>query len=95
MSNCNCFKDRLKGVEPKILSQIPDGAIDIDIRWQNYSFFFGGGDYSPVNPKINIEYRAIKKNGAPAKNLKKSDVSIIADYCCFCGRKLDKDSSND
>ena len=89
MSKCNCFEERLESVKPKIMAQIPTDAIDVDVEWENYSFFFGGGDYSPVNPQVKIEYRPLKKDKSPAKNLKKDTVSLLASHCCFCGRKLE------
>lgn len=87
---CSCFDDNLNRIKDHVLKQIPQGSKDIDFNWQNHTFFINGGDYSPVNPKVLIEYREPKKQGGHKTNLTKKEMSMIADYCCFCGRKLCK-----
>ena len=89
MTKCNCFSENLEKVKEKVIKDMPKGASDINIWWDGGSLFFSG-DYSPVNPKINTSYRAKKKSGEPAKNLTKSSLSLFAEFCCYCGRKLKK-----
>ena len=89
MSKCECFSKNLKMVKERVESKIPRDVSDLNVEWDNSSFFLGG-DYSLVNPKINVSYRAKKKNGTPAKNLTRDSFSLVADFCCYCGRKLDK-----
>lgn len=86
---CNCFDDNLALVKEHALKQIPEGAIDVDVRWASYSYFLSG-DYSPVNPKVNVEYRQAKTKGGHRTNLTKDQVSMVASFCCYCGRKLKK-----
>jgi len=86
---CECFKDKLVLVEGHVNGKLPEGAHDLKVSWEGYSYFFSG-DFSPVNPKVNIEYRKTKKNGDPAKSLTKDSISMIASFCCYCGRKLKK-----
>ena len=86
MSKCNCFEDNLKRMEEHILKELPEHT-DFDIGWDGYGFFFNS-DQVPVNPKINYEYRAFKKDGSPMKNLSKASVSMLSNYCPYCGRKL-------
>jgi len=93
MSKCNCYEEKMKLVKSKIMEEIPNNATEIDIRWDNYSYFMNG-DYSPVNAGIKVEYRSIKKNGQPKANLTKSDTYLTFDYCPFCGRKLEKSNKD-
>ncbi|WP_288985812.1 hypothetical protein [uncultured Pseudoalteromonas sp.] len=90
---CNCFTENLERVKNHLTESgaIPEGSIDIDVRWQNQVFILSEGDFSPVNPKINFEFRVPKKGGGHARNLRKSDISIVATHCCYCGRKYNRD----
>ncbi|HDY7638927.1 TPA: hypothetical protein RQK07_003323 [Vibrio vulnificus] len=87
MSKCNCFSENLERIKEKVTAQLPEGATDLSVEWEGYSFFFSG-DHVPVNPRILIEYRKKKKDGTPAKNLTKDVVGMLCQYCPFCGRKL-------
>lgn len=92
--NCNCFSDQLNRVKKHVELRIPDGATELNFEWDGYSFIIGG-DYSPVNPKVNYSFRKKKNNGQPAKSLTKDSVSLLASYCCYCGRKLNPEGDND
>jgi len=92
MSGCKCFSNMLDKVKEQLMPQIPEGATEVDFRWQDATFFLDGGDYSPVNPKVQVKYRKPKKGGGHAKSVTKDSISILCTYCPFCGRKLDKDS---
>ncbi|MCQ8881702.1 hypothetical protein NQS96_07820 [Pseudoalteromonas shioyasakiensis] len=91
-NQCNCFDDNFERIKNHLIETgaIPEGAIDIEFEWQGRAFILSAGDFSPVNPKINFQYRAPKKGGGHARNLRKSDVSIFATHCCYCGRKYNK-----
>ncbi|MBE0379209.1 hypothetical protein [Pseudoalteromonas prydzensis] len=91
-NTCNCFTENLERIKNHLTESgaIPEGAIDIDVRWQNQVFILSDRDFSPVNPKINIAFRAPKKGGGHARNLCKNDVSIMATHCCYCGRKYNQ-----
>lgn len=91
MSECKCFSNMIEKVKEQLVSQVPDDAIEVDFSWQDAPFFLSGGDYAPVNPKVKIEYRKAKKGGGYAKNYTKESVSILCNYCPFCGRELGKD----
>ncbi|MDN3488754.1 hypothetical protein [Pseudoalteromonas sp. APC 3694] len=89
---CNCFTDYLDRVKNHLITQvkIPEGAKDVEFKWRDQTFSLSGGDRAPVNPRVEFEFRAPKKGGGHAKNLRKDYVSIYANYCCFCGRKYGK-----
>lgn len=91
-TTCSCFTENLERVKSRLHEQgeIPEGAIDVHVGWQGQIFMLSGGDYAPVNPKIEFEFRKPKKHGGHTRNLSKQDVSICANYCCFCGRKYKK-----
>lgn len=90
-NKCTCFDDYLTGVKEAVSDQIPEDSSEVSIEWQNYTFFLSGGDYSPVNPKVEIEYRKPKKGGGYADRVSGHAFGITANYCVFCGRELLKD----
>lgn len=90
MSKCKCFSEMIDKVRPQIMEAIPKGSVDIDISWQGMVFFPSGGDYAPVNPRVEVEYRKPKNGGGHAVRFTKDSVSILCNYCPFCGRKLMK-----
>ncbi|BCK23882.1 hypothetical protein DYB95_07025 [Vibrio cholerae] len=89
MDSCKCFEKTLEEMKAKAMEKLPEGATDVSVTWDNYSYFFTG-DYVPVNPTIRLSYRGVKKDKTPAKNLTKEFVNILCSYCPFCGRKVEK-----
>lgn len=89
MSNekCNCFDDLLSRAKVELRKQVNDDVTEFDAKWINYSFFMSG-DHCPVNPKIELTYREIKRSGEPKANLTKKQISILCSHCPMCGRKL-------
>ena len=89
---CNCFTETLERVKKLYLEKgkVPEGAIDVDFRWQGQSFILSEGEFAPVNPKIEVKFRSLKRDGSHAKNMSKGEVSMIATHCCFCGRKYQR-----
>jgi hypothetical protein len=88
MSKCDCFDRNLERIKEKVIAQLPDDVTDLHVDWDGYVFILSG-DLVPVNPKINIEYRKMKKDKTPAKNTTKDSVLMFCSYCPFCGRKLE------
>ena len=84
---CNCFDEYLEKVKEHTEKRIPNNATEVDHCWDNAVFILANGDFPSVSPKVNYSFRAVKKNGEPAKNITKNEVSVRAEYCCFCGRK--------
>ncbi|WP_409425415.1 MULTISPECIES: hypothetical protein [unclassified Pseudoalteromonas] len=92
---CNCFKDTLNRVKDHLTEQgkVPADAINIGFRWQGQSMILTEGEYSPVNPKVEVEFQAAKKGGGHARNKTKIDISIMATHCCYCGRKYQRNNA--
>ena len=90
---CNCFTETLERVKSHLTEQgkVPDGATEVSFRWQGQTHMLSSGEYAPVNPKVEVKFRAPKKGGGHARNMTKSDISILATHCCYCGRKYKKD----
>jgi len=86
---CKCFEETLERLKDHVKKEkVPEGACDFNIEFEGATYFFIGGDYSPVNPKVKYEYRLPKKGGGYRANMTKGDSIVIASFCCFCGRKL-------
>tara|TARA_R110000851_G_scaffold158526_1_gene301553 strand:- start:8413 stop:8718 length:306 start_codon:yes stop_codon:yes gene_type:complete len=92
---CNCFAETLERVKNHLTDQgkIPAGAIDSDFRWQGQAYILSGGEYAPVNPKIEVKYRSPKKHGGHARNMSKIDMTIMATHCCYCGREYQRNNA--
>lgn len=88
MSKCNCFDENLERIKEQVIAHLPDGATDLRVEWKGRTFFFSG-DRLPVNPRVNIEYRKMKKDKTPAKHITRDSVGILCSYCPFCGRELE------
>lgn len=94
--SCSCFEERLNAVKNHVSSQLPNGAVDISFSWKDQQFFLSSdNEYSPVNPRVAVEYRKPKRGGGHHKNLSKDEITMTASHCCYCGRKLNrKEQSN-
>ena len=88
-NKCKCFDETLERIKTYLEKKLPGGSCDFRVEFEGYSLFMSGGDYSPVNPKIKYEYRAPKKRGGHRANMTKSETTVMASFCCFCGRKLE------
>ncbi len=88
-NKCNCFDEMLNRYREKVKEAISQNATELEVDWEGYSYFFGG-DYSPVNPRLNVSYRDAKRNGEPCTRKTKDQVRILCNFCPFCGRKLAK-----
>lgn len=96
MSQCNCFDEMLEKVEVAVKEQMKDtpmvnGSLKVD--WQNRVFFLDGKPSAPVALYVNTEYRPLKKNGEPAKNVKHLQNGFKMSHCPFCGNKYDSEET--
>lgn len=96
MEKCTCFDDMLKALKDHIETNLPSGATELKVSWENMAYHrLSEDDYSQVNPRVNISYRQQKRDGTPAKNLTKDTVAIFCNYCPFCGRKYGKENNEE
>ncbi len=89
---CNCFDEMLDKVEAHAKEQLSgtpmvDGSLKVD--WHNRVYFLDGKKSAPVALYVNTEYRPLKKDLTPAKNLKKLQNGFKMSHCPFCGEKYD------
>lgn len=93
MNKCTCLDDILEKAKERVKGSLQTRGIDIEgeieVSWEGYSFFFSG-DYCPVNGKLKVAYRPLKKDKTPQKNLKRDELAILFDFCPYCGRPLGK-----
>ncbi len=81
---CDCLKTVLEKIEGNLK---PKGEVlDFKIRWKGQVLRFDGG--CPVGLYVESEYRNIKNNGTPYKNLTKSEKFVAMSFCPFCGESL-------
>lgn len=86
---CDCFKEKIQLVKDKVGETLPEGIKNFEIRWNNEVWIIDGRDSSPVNPQVKYEYHLPKKGGGYRVNKTKKEVSLMAKFCCFCGRKYE------
>lgn len=91
---CNCFEETLGRMKEHLKDKIPENAQDLNIDWENRAFMMAKGKYAPTSPRIEIEYRPTKKDGTPAKSMKRDSVTILASHCCYCGEKYERPEAN-
>ena len=95
MSKCKCFEESLDKVKTHIKEKLGEGVTEFNANWKDYSYFISGGDHIPVNPKVEYEYRGVKKDGSSKAKLTKDTISIFARFCPFCGRDTKKEISTE
>ena len=81
---CNCLNTVLEKTEEKLKPS--KKILDWKIYWKDQVFRFDGG--CGVGLRIAYEYRLLKKDGTPMKNLRKNDIFIAMSFCPFCGESL-------
>lgn len=89
---CNCFDEYMTKIEDAAKEQLKDTPMvegSLKIEWQNRVFFLDGKPSAPIALYVNTEYRPLKKNGEPAKSLKKMQNGIKLAHCPFCGEKYE------
>lgn len=89
---CNCFNDQLE-TNKRLLKKehfIPDTAAEIVFNWKNVSHNPDKSDISTINPIITYEFQEPKKGKPHAKFVRSGDIEVLAKYCCFCGRKYQR-----
>ena len=72
-------------------AQLPAGHEGLSARLTGYALMMGDGAVAKsrqVMP-IDIEYRALTRAGV--MKTKKQSMSMMANYCMFCGEKYEKD----
>tara|TARA_B100001057_G_scaffold491588_1_gene582163 strand:- start:3032 stop:3310 length:279 start_codon:yes stop_codon:yes gene_type:complete len=87
---CNCFEETMEKVTEHIKEQLPDNVEEFKAEWQGRAYMLAEGQYAPTSPKIDYEYRPMKRDGTPQKNLKKDSITILASHCCYCGEKFER-----
>ena len=73
--------------------QLPEGHTDLRVSLTGYALMMGdGGAKSRQVMPISIEFRAPTRAGAMKD--KKQSMSMVANFCMFCGEKYDKESGD-
>ena len=85
---CNCLKRVLKELEPKLKPK--EEVLEFKIGWKGQVLRFDGG--CPVGLYVESEYRSVKVNGTPYKNMTKNENFVAMSFCPFCGESLTESS---
>lgn len=87
---CTCKQDTEARLLEALPAELPEGFKGLSARLTGYAMFFGGNQaqFKQVMP-IEVTYQAPTKAGV-MKDKKKS-MSMLANFCMFCGEKYDKD----
>ena len=93
---CTCFDEMLNRVEAHAKEQLKETPMvegSLTVEWQNRVFFLSSAPNAPVALYVNTEYRPIKKDGTPAKNVKKLQNGFKLSHCPFCGTKYESEGT--
>jgi hypothetical protein len=86
---CNCAKTVEDAAKEKIRAQLPEGSQDFSVELQGYAWLLGSSVSMKNKLNLHIEYDAPKKKGGFTR--KKQDMSMVGNYCMFCGEKYAED----
>lgn len=89
---CDCFDEMMSKIEEAANEQFKDTPMvegSLKVEWRNRVFFLDSKQNSPVALYVDTEYRPLKKDGSPAKNVKKLQNGIKMSHCPFCGVKYE------
>lgn len=97
MNNCSCIKDTEEKAIAHFKDKNPDWEIEPLNHWegtglQPISYMMGGrGD--TIHLDLKMRYTFTKTNGQRSA-LKSKTVSIMPNFCPFCGIKFEDQSNN-
>lgn len=88
---CNCRQETEARLLKAIPEQLPKGHAGLSVRLTGYALMMDGGvaKSRQVMP-IEITYQAPTRAGVMRD--KKQSMSMVANFCMFCGEKYEKDS---
>lgn len=91
---CNCLEETTEALQKKIVADVESkNKVSEWIekgKYQHKSFSMNGGN-SKIGMPVIAQYRIIKTNGEPARNITTVNVSVYPTYCPFCGVKYEQD----
>ena len=82
---CECFTKTIDFAKKQL-----EGKKEINVEWENKTFFLDGKDHAPTVLKVNTEHRQTKTNGNPYRNKTKDSFSVILKYCPMCGTRIEE-----
>lgn len=84
---CDCIEQTLQKVKGVMKEKLPDGVIDNSLEFNIQGSVFRLDSSNNTIPAItvNAEYRLIKRDGTPKKNVNKISLPVFGSHCPFCG----------
>ena len=80
---CNCNNEHSEKIKAKILESLVPHT-EFDSSWDSRVYRLDGKN-GDVMLKYNYEFRGVKTNGDPKKNMTKSYIHMAMKFCPFCG----------
>jgi len=91
---CKCFKDLEEKATEQVLEGYKEGSYvedSVEVNWQGGVFWLDGAEHAPMNLKINIKLRQLKKNKEPRTRDTNNELAVYMTYCPLCGVKFKED----
>lgn len=88
---CNCFDEMLTRVKEAAKEQLKDVPMvegSLKSEWRNSVFYFSEGSNAPIALYVDTEYRPLKKDQTPAKNMKRLENGVRIKFCPHCGEEF-------
>jgi len=84
--NCDCLETVMDRVKGHVLERLPKhDSESLQINWENRSLRLDTGKFH-VPLGISIQYRRLKNDDEPCRNVTKESTSIAMSFCPFCGK---------
>lgn len=94
MTMCDCRSKNEERLTEHFAKQLPEGATGLKVSLGGYAMIFSGPvsmkNYSEVTATYSSPTKGSAKKPSRMREQKET-VSLLGNYCMFCGEKYDKD----
>ncbi|ODS10950.1 hypothetical protein [Vibrio scophthalmi] len=87
MQKCNCFEEKLNQIAEHLKEKISPDVTEFNAQWEGATMLFSG-ETVPATLTINYQYRGVKRDKTPNKNITKDYLRIFFSFCPICGNKI-------
>ncbi len=94
MTMCECRSKNEERLTEHFAKKLPEGATGLKVSLGGYAMIFSGPvsmkNYSEVTATYSSPTKGTAKKPSRMREQKET-VSLLGNYCMFCGEKYDKD----